>query len=240
MSTDQTIGTDLTSEQAAAPLPPNQQPEAPPAQAPDNAFVKQASAALSEPSIVDTILDLDELLSADVRRAERTARFSVRADLEAQLDDLEAELFNLTDGNGTPLPVLDQAVGAAPETGGRTATVVALEIAALRREMAASFRSVRMRQVSDEDWAAFHTTWRKVLDGDPPYSNDFWNALIVLSASAPKISDEQVKQMRTKLGRPAMELLGNVAWHVNTKSGLDIPKSQLSSAVLRRAVHARN
>ena len=42
------------------------------------------------------------------------------------------------------------------------------------------------------------------------------------------------------LGDPQMDVLANAAWAVNTESGVSIPKSPLSSAVLRRAARAQS
>lgn len=192
-----------------------------------------------EPSIVDTILDLNALLSADVRRAEKTARFSIRPDLEARLDELQGELEGLTDENGRPIleTETETAIGGS---GGRTAEVVAQEWRAVQTEYAASMRSVRMRQIPDEDWAAFEAKWRKELDAGAPYPQDFWDELIVATAHTPAIPADKVKELRKKLGRPAMNELGLKAWAVNVSSGVDVPKSRLVSVVLRPKVPGRS
>jgi hypothetical protein len=186
-------------------------------------------------SIVDTILDLDALMSADVRRAEGTARFALRPDLEADIDELEAELEQLTDRQGNPLPTPDRAVGEVGDDGEpvRTAYDVALEIQTKRAELGASFKSVRMRQIPDEDWLAFEARWKKATDDGPPYPVQFWNELIAMSAFLPKIPIERLPGMRKKLGHPPMDVLGKKAWEVNAIAGVSIPKSPLSSAVLK-------
>jgi hypothetical protein len=188
-------------------------------------------------SIVDNILDLDELMSADVRRAEKTARFALKAYLEADIDELEAELESLSDELGNPLNNKDRAVAETDKDGQprRTALDVAMEIQTLRAEYGASFKSVRMRQVPDDDWDAFRTKWKKALDEGSPYPREFWNELIAMSAHQPKIPVETVRAMRKKLGHPPMDVLGTTAWDVNVNSGVDIPKSQRSSLVLKRA-----
>jgi hypothetical protein len=66
--------------------------------------------------IVDTILDLDGLLSADVRRAEKTARFCSKPWLEADIDELVFELESLTDNDGIPLPAGEHAIGEQVRT----------------------------------------------------------------------------------------------------------------------------
>jgi hypothetical protein len=180
-------------------------------------------------SIVDTILNLDELLSADVRRAEKTARFCSKPWLEADIDELAYELDSLTDAEGNP--------GQGQEV---EALRVATELQTKQAEYGASFVSVRMGQLPSDDWQAFRTTWREVLEKGAPYPNEFYDALIAASALRPPITVEQVGQLRAKLGDPQMDELASKAWDVNTKSGVSIPKSPLSSHVLRRAARAQS
>jgi hypothetical protein len=195
--------------------------------------------SIAEPSIVDTILNLDELLSADVRRAEKTARFCIRPDLEADIDDLNGQLEAITDERGNPLgDGPDRTIGE--HTTLSVATDLAHQLRAKQAEYAAAFRSVRMRQMPDDDWDAFETKWKKALDAGAPYPKEFWDELIVASSHTPKISAPQVSDMRTKLGRPAMNELGLTAWDVNTKAGVSLPKSPISSVVLRREALAKS
>lgn len=200
---------------------------------PDNA------PAISEPSIVDTILNLDELLSADVRRAEKTARFCIRPDLEADIDDLNGQLEAITDERGVPLGDTAERAMGEPSMRGQ-AEDLANRLRAVQTEYAQAFRSVRMRQIPDEDWNAFELKWKKALAEGSPYPKEMWDELIVASAHRPAISATQLKELRGKVGRPALLELGQVAWAVNTQSGVSLPKSPLSSAVLRQAAHARN
>ena len=95
-------------------------------------------------SIVDTILNLDELLSADVRRAEKTARFCTKPWLEADIDELAYELDALTDARATR---------SKARRAGRPATV-ALRIQTMQAEYGAAFVSVRMGQLTSDDWQA--------------------------------------------------------------------------------------
>lgn len=193
-----------------------------------------AEPVLDQPSIVDTILDLDELLSADVRRAEKMAPFCTEPWREARIDELKAELDLLTDDQGNPLPTPE----ASLDEGGRTAVTVAAELEAERVLYGKAFRSVRMRQMPDEEWVEFRTRWREAIAKEPPYPNAMFDELIVASAIKPTVSPAQIPQMRSKLGHPVMDLLGWTAWQVNSSSGVSIPKSPLSSHVLRRAARA--
>lgn len=182
-------------------------------------------------SIIDTILQLDDYLSGDVRRAEKTARFCSKPWLEADIDELKFELDGMVDDKGSPLPRGEHAIGERV----RTPEQVALEIQTLQAEMGAAFVSVRMAQLPSDKWQEFRTKWREVLEKGAPFPNDFYDELIEVSAKAPTISVEQAAKLRTVLGDPQMDVLANAAWAVNTESGVSIPKSPLSSLVLRRA-----
>ncbi|WP_109507358.1 hypothetical protein [Nocardioides speluncae] len=186
-----------------------------------------APSPVSEPSIVDQILDLDKLLSADVRRAERTARFCTAPHLQADIEALEAELETLTDDRGNPLD--EEGMNDS----GRTATGVALEIRAKRQEMADAMVSVRMRQLELDQWEAFLTKHRATSGEERPM--EFWFELISLSACAPVMTQDQAARLTKKYGRPVLTELSTKAWQVNTESGVSVPKSSRSSAVLRRA-----
>jgi hypothetical protein len=191
-----------------------------------------AAAATAEPpavSIVDTILNLDAYLSGDVRRAEKTARFCTKPWLEADIDELVYELESLTDETGNPQQGQDEA-----------AREVAVKIQTLQAEYGAAFVSVRMGQLPSDDWRAFRTKWRETLDKPGEKPNTFWDALIETSALRPTITAAQAAQLRKKLGDPQMDVLAAAAWDVNTKSGVSIPKSPLSSHVLRRAARAQS
>jgi hypothetical protein len=188
-------------------------------------------------SIIDNILNLDTYMSGDVRRAEKTARFCSKPWLEAEIDELQFELEGLVDPLGNPLPgVGEHAVGEKV----RTPQQVALEIQTLQAEMGASFVSVRMAQMPSEKWNEFTTTWREVIERGAPYPNDFYNKLIEVSAKTPTITADQAAELRKKLGHPQMDVLANAAWVVNTESGVSIPKSSLSSLVLRQAQRSRS
>jgi hypothetical protein len=187
-------------------------------------------------SIVDTILQLDAYMSGDVRRAEKTARFCSKPWLEADIDELVFELQGLVDELGNPLPVGERAVGEQV----RTPQQVALEIQTLQAEMGAAFVSVRMAQLPSDDWQEFRTKWRTVLDKGAPFPNDFYDDLIGVSAKTPSITADQAATLRTKLGDPQMDVLAQAAWAVNTESGVSIPKSSLSSLVLRRAARGQS
>lgn len=190
-------------------------------------------------SIVDNLLDLDEFLSGDVRRAEKTARFCTKPELEARIEDLNAELDSLTDSQGRSLAEPDQDLAG----GGRSAAVVSSEIRDLEREYAAAMVSVKMRQLDEDEWTEFLARHKKALDAratDPglPYPPDFYEDLISRTAIAPTFTQQQVAEFRAKVGHPVFAEVAGVAWVVNTQSGVSVPKSWLSSAVLRQQAYS--
>lgn len=180
------------------------------------------------PSIADTILNLDKFLSGDVRRAEKTSTFCIRPDLEADIDALEHELETLTDSMGRPRAVIDQAVGDAS----RSAHTVALEIEEKRREYAAAMRSIRWRAMDEDAWAAFQTEWKKAFD-EQDFPPEFWEDLLSRTAVAPMFTVAQVREFRSRVGHAIYSDVANTAFRANNASGVSIPKSLLSSVVLR-------
>lgn len=185
-------------------------------------------------SIVDTILDLNAFLSADVRRAEKTAPFSTKPHLEAKLDELDRELHLLAGASAA------RGVDEPLAAGGRTARVVALQRQAIAAEMQAAMMGVRFKALSAEDWEAFEATHKKVLDDREADKAAVLDELVVLCAEAPKISAEQLAQLRQKAGITQIVTLRDYAWAVNNKAGVSVPKSQLSSDVLRHAEPAKS
>lgn len=184
-------------------------------------------------SIVDQVLDLDDFLASDIRLALKQAAFYTRPDLEADIEELNAELDSLTDANGRPLPVLDPAVG----DGERSAAVVAQELYTLQKEYGASRRVIVMQQLDEDEWAQYQAKWKTALNEDPPYPPDFYVDLITRCAIRPKVTAEQVPALRKRVGAPAFDAIWQTAWQVNTRSGVSIPKSSLSSVVLRQQQH---
>jgi hypothetical protein len=184
-------------------------------------------------SIVDQVLDLDDFLASDIRLALKQASFYTRPDLEAQIEERNAELDALTDSQGRPLPVLDRAVG----DGARSAAVVAQEVADLQAEYAASRRVIVMQQLDEDEWAEFQTKWKAAVAEDPPYPPDFYVDLISRCAIRPPLPADKIPAFRKRVGAPAFDVIWQTAWQLNTQSGVSIPKSLLSSTVLRQQQH---
>lgn len=188
------------------------------------------------PSIVDQILDLDEIEAVNVRRAEKTARICIRPDLEADIDVLKAELGDLVDENGRPIDEIDPSLGS---DGGRTAAVVSAEIRAKQIEMAQAMRSIRMRALDSDAWQAFKARHKAAFESDDYIRHGLltrpaYEELVILCAFAPSFDAEAIQKAKANLGIAQVDELFSVAFQVNTMSGVSVPKSQTSLAVLRR------
>lgn len=196
---------------------------------------------VTQPSIVDTILNLDEFLSGDVRLAEKTARFCTRPDIEAAIDEKEHQLGLLVDATGKRLAGAntDEALSGGSDP---VEVTTALELHELRKEYAAAMRSVRMRQLPDDEWQAFKVEHREAFatTDQTEARVAMLDQLLVKTAVAPAISAEQLAKLRHRVGSPQIDQLISVAWVVNTQSGVSVPKSQLSSAVLKRLAPAQS
>jgi hypothetical protein len=196
-----------------------------------NPFVKPDSGVDADLSIISTILDLDELMSADVRLAERTVTIYTRPDIEARIDALEAELGELLGPNGELPSEMDASLGDADQA---RAYELADEIEIARKEYAASGRQIRVRQLPSDDWTAFRARHKKALDAGRPYPDDMWSELVSLSAVEPTLSKEQVGKLRTVLGAPVLHMLSGACFSLNTEAGVSVPKSRLSSLVRKQ------
>lgn len=187
------------------------------------------TATVDKTSLVDSVLDLDDFLARDVRLALKQAAFYTKPELEADIEELNAELDSLVDAAGRPLPDTDRSMEE-----GRTFETVRMELAAAQKAYAASRRVILVQQLDQDDWDAFQTKWKEDLAKQPPYPPEFYEDLIVQCAHKPTFTVEQVRTFRKKVGAPAFEQLWQAAWEVNTRSGVSIPKSWLSSTVQRQ------
>ncbi|VXC44082.1 hypothetical protein [Nocardioides sp. AX2bis] len=197
------------------------------------------------PSIVDTILNLDDFLSGDVRLAERSALFALRPDLEARIEELDTELFGLTDSRGNVLGTgeVDAEATVSTGTGTQRAFEVARELLAVQQEYARSFVSVRMRQMDSDAWPALKKKHERAIETmrtEKTFGKDLADALILACAIRPIFTPEQLAAFRKRVGDPVMQTLAGTAWGVCESSGVSVPKSQLSSLVLKRQEHAAN
>lgn len=193
----------------------------------ENPFVKPDL----DMSIVSTILDLDELMSAEPALAERMVTIYTQPALEAQIDDLEEKLVALLGPEGElPARNADASLG---DDDAAHAVELAEQIKALQDRYAASARHIRVRQLDSDTWSAFQKKHDKVLKAEPPYPDEMWTELIAASAVEPTLTLDQIRALRKKLGSPTLHLLANACFNLNTEVGVSVPKSRASSHVLR-------
>ena len=88
-------------------------------------------------------------------------------------------------------------------------------------------------ELPEDDWQAFLTKHKAALEKGEPYPPEMWDELIAACAIAPRMSEDNVRAFRAKFGHTAFAEVSLAAWRVNTSSGVSVPKSSLSSAVLR-------
>ncbi|MCZ4497888.1 MAG: hypothetical protein JWQ74_441 [Marmoricola sp.] len=184
---------------------------------------------LTDTSIVDTVLDLDEALSGDVRRAERTARFCIKPWLQGDLDELEAELADLVDDRGQPL----EKPGDAPLAGGRDYLAVMAEYRAKQEEFVAAMRTVRVQAMEPTAWEAFKAKWAKQIDAEK-MSAAMRKEIVTECAIRPTISLAKYDALMEAFGEASMAAIGRQAWAACDHTGVDVPKSRVFSAVQRQ------
>lgn len=177
-------------------------------------------------------LDLDEVLSS-ARRHRTAAHICLRADLQAEYDDLLAELAAMVDAQGQLLPrdpeaTLDDAGTAA------LAQEKADRVTAIRREMNAAMRRVEFEGMPEDKWRPWyerHYPQKAITEANlkgldvNQVLKGFNDLLIAEVAVAPKLTVDEVLKLRSVLGPTQINELANKAWEACTSGGVDIPKS---------------
>ncbi|UUW88469.1 hypothetical protein [Pimelobacter simplex] len=189
--------------------------------------------------LIDDFLDLDEILSAQVHRAEKTEILYLKPHLEAEIDALEADLEKAVSNPRWLDAVGEVAVGDQADDSA-TAEDLAEQIQSKRREYAESGKKVLLRQMPSDEWTEFEATWKKVLEAGSPYPAEMWDDLISKCAVRPTMPVDKLKALRKKLGHPPLHNLALTAWKLNTEGGVSVPFSRLSSDVLRPKAFGTN
>lgn len=204
------------------------------------AFTELTSAS-TERSIIDTILDLDALLSADIRRPEKLARIALRPDLEADLDHVDALIDRAAQDlrAAAKVKAADAGLGEGGQAHGDPAGLLQRR-RAIAAEMHENTFAVRLRAMPGEAWDSFEAEHKAtILDRDAD-RGPMLDALVVACAIAPKIDAKQMAKLRQGLSPVALAELRNTAWLVNNQSGVDVPKSSSSFGALSLAQPARS
>lgn len=173
-------------------------------------------------------MTIDEVL-ASATRTIKVARVCVRADLASRHEELVRELASLVDANGELLEDPEASMGEQ----GAAARAQELndQITALGREMAGATWTVRFQGMPDDEWPVW---LKKHKPDDDAKMQQFYNELIAAVAIEPKLSVEQVAELRKKFGFAQMAELTTKAWQACTSGGVDIPKLPFSLRNLTR------
>lgn len=166
-------------------------------------------------------LSLDEVLTS-AKRHRTAAHICLRADLQAEYDEILAELASMVDSEGNLLPREKDAslndgdlAGLAQEKSDR--------LVEIRREMNAAMRRVEFEGMAEDKWRPWYD--KHYPKGKDPDLTDFNNLLIAEVAVNPTLTVAEIVQLRSVLGAPQITQLANKAWIACTRGGVDIPKS---------------
>lgn len=170
------------------------------------------------PESLDQPLTMDELLN-EARRVERVARICLRGDLYAEHLATAQELAGLVDADGKILSDGDQALSDKSR-----AEELVQRLADLEMQMKSSTRTVRFRAMPDDEWSDFRKEHTDDA-GKPKDMTGFNRVLIARCAIAPTFTEDQVDQIRGKLGSPQFTALANEAYWACTTGGTQVPSS---------------
>lgn len=179
-----------------------------------------APTALQKPPAIDIdMLTGPQLTVSDIltaaRLPERRASVCLRADLQARYDDILTELGTLVDARGEL--VVDPEAAMGEQTAISRAQTLAPELEAVRAEMAGSMWRPLFRGMPADDLA--------VLEKEHPDAAELNLRLIAACAVDPKMTYDDVKQLRRKLPLKAFVGLIDAARSVCYSAGVDVPKS---------------
>lgn len=171
----------------------------------------------SESAVND--LTIDEIL-ARAKTPERTARICLRADLQAEYDELVAELTDLVDAEGRVMVDDEATIGETSPA--QRATEIEERLRLLRTEMAENTWAVRFRGLTTDELALFNREHEP--KGDQDWT-EYNTHLVAACAVKPVLSVDDVRKLRKTLGSRAMGQLVTSATWVCTQGGVDVPKS---------------
>lgn len=167
-------------------------------------------------------LSVEDVL-AQARTVERTATICIRGDLLDRRDRIINELAGLIDPQGNVLdPESEASIGEV--TVAAHVEQLRLELRDADQDIAKFHWSVRFRGLDSDAWIAFHKA--HFPKGDKPDVTDFNTKLIAETAIAPVLTEDQVVQLRKKLGSRQIRELADKAWESCNQGGVDVPKSR--------------
>jgi hypothetical protein len=173
---------------------------------------------------VRRMLSVEDVLQS-VRLPEKHARICVRADLQAEHDEIVAELATLIDAHGELIE--DDGERAVGEASSRDrAQELGDRLTAVRRKMGESMWLPRFRGLSTDELAVFNR--QHYPKGENADLTEYNTKLVAECSLDPKMSVDEVKALRKKLGSRAFVALVQTAVEVCTRGGVDVPKSPTS------------
>lgn len=175
-------------------------------------------------------LTVEDVLTA-ARLPERTASICLRSDLTAEHDKVLGELGTLVTASGELIGG-DEEGAVSDQSNASRAQALADRLQQLKTEMRAAMWHVRFRAMASDDWTAFKK--QHMPKGKDADLTDFRTKIIAACAIEPPITEDQVKELRKKLGAAQIVSLSDTAFDACNAGGLDVPKSPNSWARLQQ------
>lgn len=189
----------------------------------DTPFGNPNGARAVEPTPM-RMLSVEDVL-ASARLPEKRARICLRADLQAEHDDIVAELATLVDAQGQLLE--DDEEASIGETSTRDRVIELNErLTGVRRKMSLSMWFPLFRGLDSTALAVFNK--KNYPKGDGADLTEYNNLLIAECAVAPTMTVEEIKALRGKLGSKAIGSIVTTVHEVCLRGGVDIPKLPVS------------
>lgn len=155
----------------------------------------------------------------EARTPETTARFCLRADLQAEHDQLVADLATMIDAKGKLIEDEDASLGSASTARAKVARLN--EVQALMRS---SMRAIRFRGMPSDELTVFEKKWLPE-DRKPQEMKLFNFRLAAATAIAPELTLDELQKLTTRLGAPAIIEIVRAARAASYAGGVDLPKS---------------
>jgi hypothetical protein len=174
------------------------------------------------------LLTVEDVL-ASARLVERTATICLRADLRAEHDRILDELGTLVTASGEVIDDDDEGA-ISDQSNASRARELADQLQKVQRQMRASMWHVRFRALPSDEWTTFKKMWWP--KGKEPDMTEFRTKIIAACAIQPPITEDQVRELRKKLGASQLNELSDTAFDACTAGGIDVPKSPNSWANL--------
>lgn len=166
---------------------------------------------------------IEEIL-ASAKLPEKRARVCLAANLQAEHDDLVAQLAAMVNTQGELIEDPEASMGEI--SAAARAQALNDRLAAVRQRMQSSMWFPLFRGLSTEDLAVFNK--RHLPKSDDGDMTDYNVEIVAACAAEPTMAVADVRALRKKLGARAMQELVNTAHEVCARGGVDVPKLPVS------------